>query len=381
MDQNETTVPAEEVISDTSVVSPASAEPEKDETPEVPNNEPVIEAPAVTSVPEQVTPQPATADGYQEADVFQWANNLVQYKDELKIDLFLVNKRGIVYRAKFDKALAKQMEPIFIDGLLEYVLGGAAEGLIVRGFEEGEAEDNVLQRVRVSKVEKAAEVLSWLKTQEHEIELFIEEEHDIKRIKGVVARVSHASLKDPFYVVKVLPQAQVLKGSQSWMVRDGRFVEFDADAALRIPPDNQLLIIDQDIFVFNQAKLQQMFSYNAKAHTLAEKKVHEIAQQFNLSFDENLSFQAMVQGNKSLVNKLQKLELSNLKQEELMDHAEELGLSLMQDESGAIIIMDEKDLKMFINLLNDDYVESNLTGMRYEIQRKKELKPPEEPTV
>ena len=67
--------------------------------------------------------------------------------------------------------------------------------------------------------------------------------------------------------------------------------------------------------------------------------------------------------------------LSELKQEQVMDHAEELGVDLMLDDNGAIIIMNQKDLSKFVNLLNDDYMESNLTGVRYEIIRKKPLKP------
>jgi hypothetical protein len=47
----------------------------------------------------------------------------------------------------------------------------------------------------------------------------------------------------------------------------------------------------------------------------------------------------------------------------------------MEDSSGAIIIMDGKDLDKFVNLLNDDYLESGLTGQRYEILRKKPIKP------
>lgn len=46
----------------------------------------------------------------------------------------------------------------------------------------------------------------------------------------------------------------------------------------------------------------------------------------------------------------------------------------MQDDTGAIIIMDGKDLDKFVNLLNDDYMESPLTGQRYEIIKKKPLK-------
>jgi len=217
------------------------------------------------------------ADNYKETDVFAWANNLVQYKDELKIELFFFNKNNVVYRTNMVAELHKQLEPLFIDEILEYVLEGADQGMIVRGFEEAESEENVLMRTRLSKVEKAKEVLNWLKTQEHEIELFSEEEHDIKRVKGIVARCSHRGLPQKFYVIKALPQSQVMKGSAGWMIRDNKFVTFDADAALRVPSDNQLLVIDQDMFVFSQSKLKSLFGYDAKEASIAEKKVEEIA--------------------------------------------------------------------------------------------------------
>jgi hypothetical protein len=315
---------------------------------------------------------------YQETDVFAWANNLVQYKDELSVELFLFNRNYVVYRTARSKELDKQMEPIFIDGLLEYMLEGVDKGLIVRGFEEAEAEENVLQRTRLGKVENAKMVLNWLKTQEHEIELFVEEEHDIKRIKGVLARVSHAEMPKPFYVIKALPQSQVMKGKTGWMIKNDKFVPFDADAALRIPSDNQLLVLDQDVYVFNQAKLKSLFGYDAKEASIAEAKVREIEQNFRLSFAEGLSLQSLVKGKRATIKKLQKVEPSQIKQEELIDHAEELDVGLMTDETGAIIIMDDKDMDRFVNLLNDDYIESPLTGLRYEIKSKRLLKPADE---
>jgi hypothetical protein len=315
---------------------------------------------------------------YQETDVFAWANNLVQYKDELSVELFLFNRNYVVYRTARSKELDKQMEPIFIDGLLEYMLEGVDKGLIVRGFEEAEAEENVLQRTRLGKVENAKMVLNWLKTQEHEIELFVEEEHDIKRIKGVLARVSHAEMPKPFYVIKALPQSQVMKGKTGWMIKNDKFVPFDADAALRIPSDNQLLVLDQDMYVFNQAKLKSLFGYDAKEASIAEAKVREIEQNFRLSFAEGLSLQSLVKGKRATIKKLQKVEPSQIKQEELIDHAEELDVGLMTDETGAIIIMDDKDMDRFVNLLNDDYIESPLTGLRYEIKSKRLLKPADE---
>jgi hypothetical protein len=339
----------------------------------------VVEKPAVLTKQDEVAdvlaPAPEDAN-YQETDVFAWANNLVQYKDELKIEVFFFNKNYVVYKTTRAKELDKVMEPIFIDEILEYVLEGAANGLIVRGFEDAEAEENVLQRTRLKNVEKAVELINWLKTQEHEIETFDDEEHDIKRMKGVIARVSHKDLKKPAYVIKAMQQSQVIRGKAGWMIRDGKLVPFDADAALRITPDNQLLVLEQDMYVFSQPKLKSLFGYDAKEASIAESKVREIEENFRLSFAEGLTMQSVVKGNRSLVKKLQKVEPMSVTQKQIIDQAEEVDVNLMTDESGAIIIMDEKDMTTFVNLLNDDYIESPMTGLRYEIKSKRILKPP-----
>lgn len=318
----------------------------------------------------------ADQEVYEPTDIFQWANNLVQYKDELRIDLFFFNKNGIVYRTNRSKELDKQMEPLFIDEILEYVLDGAEKGMVVRAFEDAEAEADVLQRTRLKNVEKAREVLGWVKTQEHEMEVFSDETHDIKRMKGAIARVSHEGM-ETFYVIKQLPQAQMMSGKVGWMVRNGKFVPFDAEAAIRIPADNQLLVLESDMYVFSQPKLKSLFGYDAKEAYIADQKVREIEANFRLSFAEGLTIQNLVKGRRSTIKKLQKIEPSLMTQEQLLNHAEEVGVDLMEDDSGAIIIMDEKDLVKFVNLLNDDYIESPVTGLRYEIKSKKPLKEPE----
>lgn len=315
-------------------------------------------------------------DAYEPTDVFQWANNLVQYKDELNIDLFFFNKNGIVYRTSRSKELDRQMEPIFIDEILEYVLDGAEKGMIVRGFEEAEAEADVLQRTRLKNVEKAVNVLNWVKTQEGEMEVFSDETHEIKRMKGAIARVSHEGM-ETFYVIKQLPASQMMSGKVGWMVRNGKFVPFDAEAAIRIPADNQLLVLGSDMYVFSQPKLKSLFGYDAKEAFIADQKVREIEANFRLSFAEGMTIQNLVKGRRSTIKKLQKIEPTLMTQEQLLNHAEEVGVELMEDDSGAIIIMDEKDLVKFVNLLNDDYIESPVTGLRYEIKSKKPLKEPE----
>lgn len=321
-----------------------------------------------------LAPEKAAIDNYQPVDVFAWGNNLLQYKDDLKIELFLISKNYVPYRTNLAADLKDQLVPLFIDGLLEYLYEGAETGMIVRGFEEAEAEAGVLQRTQVFKVDRARETLNWIKTQDHEIETFNDDEHDFKNMKGILARVSHPDMKHSVYVVKVLPRSNVMQGRTGWMVKNGKFVPFDADAAVRIPTDNQLLIIDQDLFVFSQARLKQMFAYDAKEASIAEKKVEEINTHYKLVFAEGQSLQSLVFGKKSTIKKIQDIDPGLIKQEEMMNHANELGIDLMEDDAGAIIIVDDKDMDKFVNLLNDDYMESSLTGQRYEIVKKKPLK-------
>lgn len=311
---------------------------------------------------------------YQPSDIFAWANNLVQIKEELSIELYLFSKNFVVYKTLLSKNLHQNLETLMIDNLLEAVLGGVDRGLVIREFEDGEPEPNVLQRTRLNNVDNAHMVLNWLKTQEHEIEPFVEQEHDFKRIKGLVARCSHKNLEKPFYVIKALSQTQIMSGRAGWMLRGGKFVPFDAEGAIRIPADNQLLILDQDIYVFNQSKITSLFGYDAKKYRIAEEKLKLIAENFKLSFDSEQTIEQMVKEKKALVNKLQYLDPTGVTQEKLLEQVKELDLPLMQDSSGAIIIMDSNDLNMFINLLNQDYLESPMTGQRFEIANKKLLK-------
>ncbi|HUB93725.1 MAG TPA: Kiwa anti-phage protein KwaB-like domain-containing protein [Verrucomicrobiae bacterium] len=313
-------------------------------------------------------------DDYQESDVFAWANNLFEYKEELKIELFWINKNNVVYRTKTAAELDKQLQPLFLDNTLEQVLDGAENGIVVRDLSDGEGETGVLQRVRWNKVEKLREVMHWIRTQESEIEIFTEEEHDLKRIKGALARVTHPKLAQPFYVIKALSGGQMLKGEGTWMVDGKLFKPFQA-AALKIPAEAHMLVLDQDLYVFNESKLDRLFGFDAKKNSIANKKVQEIEAHYQLSFAEGVTLQSAVEGSKSVINKLQKVEIGELTQEQLIDHAEEIGVDLMVDDAGAIIIMNQKDIAKFVNLLNDDYMESNLTGIRYEIIKKRPLKP------
>ena len=103
----------------------------------------------------------------------------------------------------------------------------------------------------------------------------------------------------------------------------------------------------------------------------------EIESKYKLSFAEGASLQSLVMEKKKIVNKLQKLEVGAVTQEQAIEYADSMQLDLMTDDEGAIIIMDGNDLDMFVNLINEDYITSEITGTRYEIKSKKPLDEPE----
>ncbi len=307
-------------------------------------------------------------------DIFLWANKADRDKDQLEIDLFLFTKGYTVYATNYAKELKAQLKVLFLYDMISTVQTGAATGMLVRDFEAAAAEENVLQRTELEKVEHAQEVIEQIMFGEEGLEVFTEGEHEFKKVKGIMARFQKPG-EEPFFIAKLLPQSQVLKGTTAWMYNGDSFQPFSADAGLRITPDNQVLISGPDAFAFSETKFIRMFGYDAKKFAIAEEKIAEIEKHFKLKFPDGMSFDALVRETKPLVTKLQKVEVGTITQDQVVEHAEEMGLELMTDDAaGAIILMDAKDATKFVNLLNDDYITSDMTGIRYEVKGKKELR-------
>ena len=320
-------------------------------------------------------PTNTTENEMQEpTDIFLWANQADAHKEALEVDLFLFTKGYTVYATNYAKELKAQLKVLFLYDMISQVQTGAATGMHVRDFEAAAAEENVLERTTLDKVDHAQEVIEQIRYGEESLEVFREGDHEFKKVKGIVARFSRPGV-EPFFVAKILPQSQVLKGATAWMYNGDSFQPFSADAGLRITPDNQVLIAGNDIFAFSESKFIRLFGYDAKQFAVAEEKIAEIEQSFKLKFPEGMTFDALVRDTKSLVGKLQKVNVGLVTQDQVIEQADEMGLELMTDENtGEIIIMDAKDAAKFVNLLNDDYVTSDMTGIRYELKGKKELK-------
>ena len=116
-----------------------------------------------------------------------------------------------------------------------------------------------------------------------------------------------------------------------------------------------------------------MFGYAYKKQAITDKKVEQIMSHYRLNFPEGQDLNTMIAGRPKIINKLQSMELGTKPQDDLIKYAEDMALDLMTTDDGAIIIMDKKDVDTFVGLLNDDYMTSELTGLRYEIKGKKLL--------
>ena len=314
----------------------------------------------------------------EQTDIFLWANQTDAVKNDLDIELFLFNKNYTPFFMPISSSVENQLRPLFLFDYINFINLGAGTGLNVRQFEESEAEENVLLRTSLDKVGRAETLLHLIEHERSDIVEFSEAEHEFKRMKGIIARWTDKNDKTKvFWTIKLIAQGQVLKSALAWEFADGKFGSFRGEVGFKVPDDNQVLVIGQDIFAFNPSKFERLFGYDYKKQAIAEQKVAEIEKEYKLSFPEGMDLNMLVKERKKTIGKLQKLEVGAIKQDQVMEYADEMKLDLMSDDDGSIIIMDGRDLDTFVNLINEDYVESQRTGKRYEICSKKLLDEPE----
>lgn len=307
-------------------------------------------------------------------DIFQWANWADANKKDLLIDLFIFNKNFTPYVLPLKtSAIEDQMRSLFLYDMINFVETGAAVGLSVRDYATNDQMENVLLYSELESIQRADTLIYLLG--DDNIAEFNEKEHEMKRMHGIVARFSDP--KDPdktFYIAKQLQRSQMLSGSLTWQVSGSDFGELNADAAFKIPADNQVLIAGGKVFTFNPKKFVNLFKQDPSSDIAAKQIAKYLTEKFALSFPEELSLGELADNSRSLTDTLLKLDVEHLPdQQRVIDHADEMNLALMTDNNDGIIIMDNRDAMMFVNILADNYVDSNLTGSHYLATSKKRI--------
>ena len=271
------------------------------------------------------------------------------------------------------------IKSMFMLEAVEYVIKEADKGLECREYELSDGEDKVIYRIELEKVGRAETLIHLIEKEYKDIAFFSDDEYEFKRIKGIVAKFTYPGDdgQKTFYIAKNLAASSALKGKLGWELNGESFEPLTADVAIKVPEGNETAIVDGQIIIFNQSKFEKLFQYDYKSQVISEQKAKEIQEAYSLSFPEGLTLNALLEDKKPLIKKLQSVEIGEMKQDQLLDYADEMQLELMTDDQGKIIIMDDRDLNMFVNLLSEDYYVSPVNGRRYEIKSKKLLDEPE----
>lgn len=306
-------------------------------------------------------------------DIFFWANQADAQKNEMAVSLYVFTKNFTVYSLNHSKELEPYVRATFLYDLINAVQLGAGTGLKIRDIHDNDGQtENVIDFVSIESVPNAQSVIEQIAYSEEQLEAFNPDEHDFKRVSGIVLGCTIKGEK-PFFIVKQLQQSQILQGGVSWALNKGKLAQNPLDAVIKVATDNQVLVIGEQIFAFNVSKFTRLFGYDAKRKAVLDGKLEEISKQFKLSFPDGVDMQALVNHNSQLAEKLLRSEPLSITQEQVIEQADKFQLALMTDDAGAIIIMDGRDATMFANLLNDDYVESDMTDKHYLAVKKKEV--------
>ncbi|MBR0488312.1 DUF4868 domain-containing protein [Candidatus Saccharibacteria bacterium] len=320
-------------------------------------------------------------DNQEQFDVFLWANEIDEVKNNVSAELFLFNKNYTPYKIRYSDKLAGAVKQLFMQEAIKYVIEGSEKGLEFRQYEKADGEEKVVYWTKLNNVGRAETLIHLIENEYKDIDYFSENEYDFKKVKGIIAKFTYPGGDDgtkTFYIAKLLAASGALKGASSWEINGESFEPFSAEIALKMPDDNQVAIVDGTIVVFNQAKFENLFQYDFKSQVIADEKARELTEKYKLSFAEGLTLNGLLADKKPILKKVQAMDIAEeMPQEKLVEYADEMQLELMTDDDGSIIIMDDKDLTMFVNLLNEDYYVSPVNGKRYEIKSKKLLGEPD----
>lgn len=316
-------------------------------------------------------------------DVFLWANEVEEVKNNVSVELFLFNKNYTPFKVRYSEELTNSVKKMFMMEAIEFLNKEAEKGLECREYEKADGEKNVIYKTELAKVLKAEMLLNLIKNEYKDISYFTDDEYEFKMVKGIVAKFTYPGGEEgtkSFYIAKGISGSAALKGkgAASWELNGESFAPFSAEVALKMPADNQVAIVDETVVIFNQGKFENLFQYDYKSQVLAEEKAKALQEKYKLSLAEGLTLDGLLADKKPILKKVQNFDLeTEMSQEQVVEYADQMQLDLMTDDDGAIIVMDQKDLATFVNLVNEDYYVSPINGKRYEIKSKKLMDEPE----
>ena len=85
-------------------------------------------------------------------DVFLWANEIDEVKNNVSAELFLFNKNYTPYKIKYSDKLTGAVKSMFMQEAVHYIIEEADKGLECREYERADGEEKVIYRTSLSKL-------------------------------------------------------------------------------------------------------------------------------------------------------------------------------------------------------------------------------------
>ena len=195
-------------------------------------------------------------------DVFHWANEIDEIKNNVSVELFLFNKNYTPFKVRYSDKLTNSVKSMFMMEAIQYIIKEADKGLGCREYEKSDGEEKVIYKTKLEKVGRAETLLHLIENEYKDIDFFSDNEYEFKKIKGILAKFSYPGGDDgtkAFYIAKGISASSAIKGATSWELNGESFEPFSAEVAIKMPEDNQVAIVDGNIIIFNQTKFEALF--------------------------------------------------------------------------------------------------------------------------
>lgn len=313
----------------------------------------------------------------QHTDIFQWANQIDGMKRELQVELFLFNKNYTPYSLPYGGTFTHdQLKPAFLWGMINDVNHGAGTGLQVKPLEDFDPNSQMITYTELKEVGRADTLIHLIENERNDIVQFSQDEHEFKRIQGIVAVYTHPHDKSiKFYVIKQLRPADSISSGLAMQIVKGELQMMEPQVVLRMPIDTQMVVVGGEIFIFNESKFVSLFKYDLQTIQETDRRAEILSKQYKISMPENMfdDLGQYIRDKGANIKKLLDVDLNSLPdQDVLLDIADEMAVDLMTDDNGAIILFDSADVGKLLDLINDNYLKSE-TGRHYLAKSKKPL--------
>lgn len=312
----------------------------------------------------------------EHTDIFQWANKIDGMKRELEVELFVFNKNYTPYSLPYGGMTRDQLKPAFLWGMINDVNHGAGTGLQVKPLEDFDPNSQMITYTELDKVGRADTLIHLIENERKDIVQFSQDEHEFKRIQGIVAVYTHpADRSVKFYVIKQLKPADSISSGLAMQIVKGELNMMEPQVVLKMPVDTQMVVVGGEIFIFNEAKFVKLFKYDLQTIQETDRRAEILSKQYKISMPENMfdDLGQYIRDKGTNIKKLLDVDVNSLPdQDMLLDIADEMAVDLMTDDNGAIILFDSADVGKLLDLINDNYLKSE-TGRHYLAKSKKPL--------